>query len=183
MTYEPTEFWTAHGPFIAGPGAASPEHVEAETILGALLPSLGPIADVLDVGCGRGRLAGLLADVLPDAHYSGIDIGEAQVAATQLVRPEGDLYHSSLQDFTPGRRRWDLVLVSEVLMHIPPEDIEAAVLKLVSLSSRWIVAVEWTEPVPPPIAEWNWIHDYRALFGSVHQAIPTNLQTVFVVRR
>ena len=47
--------------------------------------------------------------------------------------------------------------------------------------SRWIVAVEWTVPVPPPIAEWKWIHDYRALLGPVDQAIPTHLQTVFLV--
>ena len=84
MTFNPRTYWPAMGPWLAGPGAVSPEHIQVEAILMDLLPSLNPIHSVLDVGCGSGRLASLLGDALPAAHYTGLDIGLAQVEATQL---------------------------------------------------------------------------------------------------
>ena len=181
MTFNPDTYWPAQGPYIAGPGAASPEHVRAEELLREIIPTLGPIESVVDLGCGRGRLAALLLDVLPAASYTGVDIGEAQVAATSKVRPEGDFYVSRLQDFDPDRQ-WDLVLCSEVLMHVPPADIQAVCDKLKKLAKRWVLTVDWTVPVPPPIAPWNWLYDYRDLFGSVEREIPTDRQTIFIIR-
>ena len=46
---------------------------------------------------------------LPSAHYTGLDIGLAQVQATEAVRPDGNVYHSPIQDFD-SKHRFDLVL-------------------------------------------------------------------------
>lgn len=173
-------YWRANGKYIAGPGAVSDEHKLVESILAAMLPNLGA-KDVLDVGCGRGRLADLLKRSMPDVAYAGVDIGEAQIAATKLIRPDGEFYLSRLQDFAP-LREWDLVLASEVLMHIPPNDIGAVCDKLKGLARKWIVTIDWTEPVPEPIAPWNWLYDYPALFGSVEKAIPVYQQTIYFIR-
>lgn len=181
MTFSPDAYWRGMGKWLAGPGAATPEHRAAEALLSELLPGLGHIRDVLDVGCGRGRLASLLLDVLPAAKYSGVDIGSEQVVATFKVRPDGEMYLSRLQDFAP-ERRWDLVIVSEVLMHIPPDDIEAVCMKVKGLARKWLVTVDWTEPLAVPIAEHNWLYDYPALFGTVERTIPTGLQSIFVIR-
>lgn len=180
MTFDPDAYWRSQGEWLAGPGAASPEHKLAEVVLREVLNSLGPIDSVLDVGCGRGRLASLLLDLMPKTKYSGLDIGAAQVAATAKVRPNGKFYESRIQDFEPFRK-WDLVLVSEVLMHIPPADIQAVCNKLRTLARKWIVTVDWTEPIPGPIAEENWLHDYPALFNGVQRQEKIGLQSVFVV--
>jgi len=176
------QYWKDSGPYLAGPKHISIEHQRVQALLTDLLPTLGPIEDVLEVGCGRGRVAHLLKEVLPGAKYTGMDIGDAQVAATKLVRPDGDFYTSRLQDFAPDRQ-WDLVVVSEVLMHIPPADIAEACLRVKDLARRWVVTVDWTEPLgDAPIAEWNWLYDYPALFGSVERIIPIGLQSIFVIR-
>ena len=184
MTFNPRTYWPAMGPWLAGPGAVSPEHIKIEEILSNLLPSLNPIHSVLDVGCGRGRLASLLGEVLPSAHYTGLDIGEAQTQATQAVRPDGAVFTVPIQDFDP-KHRYDLILCSEVLMHIPRNEIEAVVSKLLKMAKKYIILIEWTEPIGDvPAAEWNWIHDYRSLFGVErieHEQVHA-LQTIFLIR-
>lgn len=184
MTFDPRTYWPAMGPWLAGPGAVSPEHIKIEGILSDLLPSLEPIRSVLDVGCGRGRLASMLADVLPKAAYTGLDIGEAQVQATAAVRPDGAIYLSPIQDWGAGRY-FDLVLCSEVLMHIPPNEIEAVAKKLLKMATKYVCLIEWTEPLGGiPAAEWNWIHDYPALFGEERIEYHTlhHLQSIILIR-
>jgi SAM-dependent methyltransferase len=184
MVFNPRTYWPAMGPWLAGPGAVSPEHIALESILVNLLPSLNPISSVLDVGCGRGRLASLLGEVLPSAHYTGLDIGLAQVQATEAVRPDGNVYHTPIQDFDP-KHRFDLVLSSEVLMHIPPNEIEQVAHKMSTIASKYILLIEWTEPIGDVVpAEWNWIHDYRALFGEERIELERihALQSIFLIR-
>lgn len=180
--WEPRKYWSDMGPWLAGPGAATREHKDTERLLRTELRKLAPISNVLDVGCGRGRLAAVLAKVLPKAHYTGIDVGLDQGVAVMNVRPDGVFYQSALQDFDPGQK-WDLVLVSEVLMHIPPDEIERAVDRLFKLSSKWIVAVEWTEPMPGvEPAYWNWIHDYAGMFGDhIVRSTKSHAQTLYVI--
>lgn len=181
MGFDPERYWAAQGPYLAT-ASVSDEHIEVEQILRKLLSTLSDeIHSVIDVGCGGGRLAAMLKDVLPDAYYSGVDLAEAQLHRTADVRPNGSFYLSRLQDFEPGKT-WDLALCSEVLLHIPPSDIQQAVRNL-SLLSPLLVLVDWTKPVRGPIAEWNWLHDYRTLFsGKIEREIKSGLQTVFVIR-
>lgn len=183
-TEQAAQYWKDSGPYLAGPDAVSPDHAVVQELLRDLLPTLGHIDDVVDLGCGRGRIASLLLDVLPSAKYTGVDVGEAQVEATRLVRPDGDFYTSRLQDFEPDRQ-WDLVIISEVLMHIPPSDIEAVCHKVKGLARKWVVTIDWTAPLGDvPIADWNWLHPYEQMFGpdSVEREIPTGLQSIFVIR-
>jgi len=164
--YDPPSYWTEHGPSIVRQRGTSQEHRAVEAYLEQLLPTLYDVRSVLDVGCGGGRLASLLLDVLPDARYTGVDIGESQVEQTQKVRPDGTVYHSALQDFTPGRK-FDLIIASEVLMHIPPREIWLACTRLRQMHAEagYIINVDWSQPLGDntPIASWNWIHDYRKL--------------------
>lgn len=182
--FNPRTYWPQMGAWLAGPGAVSPEHIFIEGLLGNLLPSLNPIHSVLDVGCGRGRLAALLGEVLPAAHYSGLDIGEAQAQATQAVRPDGTVYVTPIQEFDM-RHRYDLVLVSEVLMHIPPNEIAGVCKQLLKLATKYIVLIEWTQPIGDVVpAEINWIHDYRSMFGNDRIELENihALQSIFLIR-
>lgn len=182
MTFDPRTYWPAMGPWLAGPGAVSPEHIRIEQLLTDLLPSLNPIHSVLDVGCGRGRLAALLKDVLPAAKYTGVDIGEAQTQATQAVRPDGAVYTVPIQDFDT-KHTFDLILCSEVLMHIPPYEMPEVADRLIRMATKAIVLIEWTQPIGDvPAAEWNWIHDYRSLFPNITQETVHALQSIFIIR-
>lgn len=184
MIFDPDAYWTANGPHLAPPGHSSPEQAVVEDELAVMLADLqdsyGQIQSVCDVGCGQGRLADFLERELPQAKYTGVDLAQAQINGTRAVRPDGDFYLSRLQDFQP-ERMWDLVLASEVLLHIPPADIKLACDNLKAITRRYLITIDWTQPVNGPIAEWNWLHDYEELLHPDVE-IQTNLQSIFLCR-
>ena len=186
MIFDADAYWRSMGKWLAGPGAMTPEHKVAEERLSVVLAGIDDdVVDVLDVGCGRGRLATLLRDVLPLARYYGVDVGPDQVQATAEARPDGTIVLSRIQDFAPGRK-WDLVLCSEVLMHIPPADIEAVASVLLGLTRRYLLMIEWVpEPAEllQPIAPENWPHDYEGLFGPFAHVERLSRQNLMLVKR
>jgi hypothetical protein len=50
------------------------------------------------------------------------------------------------------------------------------------MSRRWVVSLDWSEPIAGPIAPWNALYDYRSLYGdrlvSAERVGP--LQSVYV---
>lgn len=180
MTFDPDFYWTAQGSALARE-SVSPEHKETELILRSLLRQRIALQSVIDVGCGMGRLAKVLAEELPDVKYTGLDLGQEQLDGTREVRPDGEFFLARLQDFIPDKR-WDLAICSEVLLHIPPLDIKYAVLNLERLAP-WLIVVDWTESVSGPIAEWNWLYDYDKLFrrSEIVERYRVGLQTVFLI--
>lgn len=97
--------------------------------MAALLDGLGvdptkTSLDVLDAGCGNGRLASFLADALPHpVSYLGVDSSLALLAqaaqrsqVNELI--EADILSSTLDDQLQ-ERRFDLVTSFGVLHHVP----------------------------------------------------------------
>lgn len=184
MSYDPVPFWDSLAPALAGPGAGSPEHERQEAALERLLRPL-KWQSVLEVGIGGGRISDLLHRIRPDADYTGIDIGQTQLDAGYRVWPDGTFELSPIQSFKAGDRKWDLVIASEVLMHVKPAAIKKAVANVLAASRRHVVIVEW-DPTPAelerPIAEWNFAHDYRALLGAIASETKTDRQVIFHVK-
>jgi trans-aconitate methyltransferase len=177
--YQPEEFWKALGPDLAPPGGSSPEQAAVEKELIFLLGELEEIGSVVDVGCGQGRLAALLAEALPKATYSGVDLAAAQLEGTRKVRPDGTFFLSTLQNFQPDQQ-WDLAICSEVLMHIPPADMQQAADRLKALARKYVITVDWTKPLHVKIAPWNWLHAYREYLGEPDVEIPSGDQSLFL---
>ena len=185
MIFDPEAYWTANGPHLSPPGSEGPEQAavlkEMTILLSDLQDSYGQIQSVLDVGCGQGRLAYWLAEELPQAAYTGMDLAGAQISGTMKVRPDGDFYTERLQDFHPDRK-WDLVIASEVLLNIKPDEIELACQRLLAVTGKYLLTVDWTQPLGDlPIAEWNWLHDYQSLLEPDVE-IQSGLQSIFLKR-
>lgn len=184
MTYDPVPFWNAYADKLAGPGAASPEHERQEAALERLLKPLR-WATVLEVGVGGGRIAALLRRIRPTAAYAGLDIGTVQLDAGRRIWPDGDFRLCAIESFTP-ERTWDLVIASEVLMHVKPRAVRRAVRNVLAASSRHVVIVEWV-PLPGeleanPTAPWNFPHDYEAMLPGAN-AIRTDRQVIYHIRK
>lgn len=178
--FDPDAYWTAQGPSLAPPGSEGPEQAAVLKEISLLLDELRPIQSVLDVGCGQGRMAHFLQSEIPEASYSGMDLAQSQLDGTRKVRPDGTYHLSRLQDFTPDRK-WDLVLASEVLLHIPPQDIALACARLLDVTGRYLITVDWTRPLQGKIAPWNWLHDYQTLLEPDVEIEVYN-QSVFLKR-
>jgi hypothetical protein len=98
--------------------------------------------------------------------------------------------------------KYDLIFAGEVLLHIPPEEIEEVIAKLLSLTAKSFVHVDAYPPMagqlhyPYPTrtgcisvsrSRWTYVHPYPAIYRILrvdryYEIIPPhNRQTVFVV--
>lgn len=87
---------------------------------------------VLEIGCGEGFVLDYLAKRQPEVAYTGADLSRAAVTMGRQITARGIAYtcaHGGQMPFPD--RSFDLVLLSEVLEHIPgPEQVLAEAIRL-----------------------------------------------------
>ena len=90
----------------------------ATTIVG-----LGSFDTVVEVGCGEGALLTRVMDGLgPDASAVGIDIAANPGHGYTGRNKHVEFRQADVADVVAEGRRFDLVVISDVLHHIPPPD-------------------------------------------------------------
>ncbi len=123
---------------------------------------------VLDVGCGFGLITKELHKHFPDVLIHGIDISPHQIRQANIsIHPcdyKVTFTTSSFQDFTPYKT-YDLVLSTSLLMHIPSRDINNVLNKMVDLSSKYIVNMDWTTTNSRMFEPHCYSHDYYTLYN------------------
>lgn len=109
----------------ATPGQASPGRALTEAWIRQRLPRLLDPANsvsILEIGCGSGRMARILAEMGFRGAYHGIDIGDRfdtapiEGLATRFTQ-------SDIHAFDPGDQRFDLILSVSALEHIPEDTV------------------------------------------------------------
>jgi 2-polyprenyl-3-methyl-5-hydroxy-6-metoxy-1,4-benzoquinol methylase len=114
--------------------------------LAATIAGLGSFRTVIDIGCGEGALLSRLMDAIgPDASAIGIDIAPNPGHGYTGSNPHVTFRQTSVADVVAEDRTFDLVVVSDVLHHIPPSDRLAFLESCRDLlaSSGTIVVKEW----------------------------------------
>lgn len=164
IAYDPASYWRQRGETYEAKFREEHYRAQEQALVNVLVGF--DFGSVLEVGCGFGRIGELVAGLRPDATYTGIDLSPAMLEGARARVPGAELVESSLLDFKPGRD-YDLVLAVEVLMHVPPVDIERSVRKLLSLTGRNLVTLDWTTPLPrKKTSAHNFLHDYPALLKA-----------------
>lgn len=183
--YDPVAYWTAAG---SDPGhleheshfTRSPVYRRQEEALLDVLRTLS-FSSILEAGCGFGRITGLVHRAFRQRPYRGFDLSPERVAAARRRVPEAELQVASILSYEGLSA--DLVLAVEVLMHVPPAELERTVARLVGLSHRYLVTLDWSQEVEGEIAPWNFRHDYLAVYdGLPMRQYQLDLQSIFVVR-
>jgi len=78
-----------------------------------LIAGVAPHPTVLDIGCGSGRLAQLLAPVGPPARYVGLDLSRAALQRAQALGLGGcEFVHGDFETWLPTER-FDVVVFNE----------------------------------------------------------------------
>jgi 2-polyprenyl-3-methyl-5-hydroxy-6-metoxy-1,4-benzoquinol methylase len=130
-----------------------------------------PISTVLEVGAGTGRMTKIMLEELPDIEkYYIVDIKapikeltdlfprhiEVGIAEHDIIGKEFDLLFRGKQ--------YDMILASEVFMHIKPEDIDSVLTRLTNLLAPegLIINIDWYHQKEP--SEWCYIHDYEKMY-------------------
>jgi SAM-dependent methyltransferase len=179
-TYESKSYWTDRGERYRD------EHTKRtlreryafflqERALLAYLRKL-EFASVLEVGCGYGRITRKVYDAFRKPTVA-LDLSPHQVENARRLcgaRPI-DLRVGSIFSLPFPDESQDLVLVSEVLMHLPPAEITSALEEVLRVAKRHVVHVDWREEPyggfreagsPPYCFE----HDYARLYGELGEA-------------
>lgn len=104
------------------------------------------IGSVIEFGTNRGLNLQALHHLLPNAHLRGVEINEAAHRAVSALGI-ADVWHGSIFDYDITEPA-DLVLAKGVLIHLNPDMLEIAYDKLFSASRRYILIVEYYNPVP-----------------------------------
>ena len=137
----------------------------------ALYEEQKPIETVLEVGAGTGRITKIVLQELTSIEkYYIMDIKspikqlldlfprhiEVGIAEHDIIGKEFDLLFNN--------RQFDLIVASEVFMHIKPDDIESMLKGLTSLLAPQglIINIDWYYQPEP--STWCYIHDYEKIY-------------------
>ena len=159
MTYEPVAYWRERGKVYQRdfrPARYRDQEAALDRILRSFL-----FASVLDVGCGFGRIGELVYAINPDVAYLGVDLSPDQIAAARKLLPLSArfaLVDARRLDLTA---RYDLVISSEMLMHVPPTDVADVAFRLRRIG-RHVVTVDWDAP-GKTAGSYCFGHDYEEL--------------------
>lgn len=223
--YEPASFWSEPPPGVLGPWDplnpdASPAHQDQERALLSVIRqsrAFNPVT-IFEAGCGEGRLTKFFRTYFPGSEYYAIDISERQLNLARRQNPDakfsqaditqlGPRIHEAYED--PSFEGYDLVIASEVLMHIKPPEVLVALSNLISLTNAvhgLLITIDWV-PItgelvslkrkakanpnpdlygPNGIAYWNFHHLYQRLIpkagGTLGSTTRTGRQVIHVIR-
>ena len=179
MSYIPHEYWFKHGRTYKDEFRYNKNFELQEKILIDYLKDVSSsFSSVLEVGCGFGRITKLLLSNFPNiTEYLAIDLSPDQIEnAKELIRkgtemkgqdPTVTFMVSDIQSFQI-QKKYDLVIASEVLMHILASEIEEVIAKLVSMSNEHVVNIDWYEQQKPNrAAPHNFIHQYEKIYRNM----------------
>ena len=185
MSYIPHEYWFNHGKTYKKDFRYNKNFELQEKILIDYLKnnvSSSSFSSVLEVGCGFGRITKLLLSNFPHIReYLAIDLSPDQIEnAKELIKPAIETKEqvpnltflvSDIQSLQI-QKEYDLVMASEVLMHILPSEIAEVMSKLISMSSEHVVNIDWYEQQPPSkAAPHNFIHQYEKLYRNMPEVL------------
>jgi SAM-dependent methyltransferase len=193
VSYNPSEYWHERGKIYKKNFHYDQNKRMQEEVLIAHLNNIsGSFSSVLELGCGFGRITQLLltnynsiteylaVDISPDQ----IDNAKSLLSSTKLS-PELklDFLVSDIQSLRLDKE-YDLVILSEVLLHILPTDIDSIIKKLIALSKKHIMNIDWYEETPPKShASHNFIHQYEALYKKYTDASTTTIKRIPIKRK
>lgn len=130
------------------------------------------MADVLEVGCGRGCTLAALARMgpWPDGVF-GIEINADAVALARKLVPQARIYECNALDAHPYPEA-DLVVTCGFLVHVPPEHLPGVYARLAAAARRYLLLMEYHAPRPREIqyrdGVWCGARDFAGELLAAH---------------
>ena len=117
------------------------------------LKNTNNIKTCIEFGSNIGMNIKALQKLFPNQEQHAIEINKDAVSYLKKVIPEANIINDSIINFKPFKK-WDLVLIKGVLIHINPEMLQKVYLSLVNSCSKYLLINEYYNPKPVTI-------DYR----------------------
>ena len=174
MSYNPGEYWKERGKVYKQNFRYDKNFKLQEEILTDYLKKYS-FSTVLEVGCGFGRVTRLLLSTFPQIkEYFAFDLSPHQIENAKLniqdvngAKEKIEFMVSDIQSFQSDKK-YDLVISSEVFMHVLPSEINEVIRKLINYSSEHVCNIDWYEEKTPRKAEsFNFIHNYEKIYQDI----------------
>jgi len=176
--YNPTEYWQERGKvykknFIYDHDKRLQEEFLIKHLDDNIFTDNQSIESVLELGCGFGRITKLLTTRYSSIkEYLAVDLSPDQIEnAKKYVDSTNNnltFYLSDIQSLNTNNKKYDLVILSEVLLHVLPAEIDSLIKKIITLSKKHIVNIDWYEDNLPSDykkrATYNFIHQYETIY-------------------
>lgn len=150
--------------------------------LKALYPNQKPIDTVLEVGAGTGRMTKIVVEELNPKYYGIWDLDIKKDGFPFKIASDihqGDITTAAYRGDPPrGPDSYDLILASEVFMHIKPIDISITIqyLSMLLAPQGMIINIDWYYQPEP--STWCYIHDYEKMYreeNGLHPVFEANI--------
>jgi 2-polyprenyl-3-methyl-5-hydroxy-6-metoxy-1,4-benzoquinol methylase len=127
---------------------------------------IGTPASLLDVGCGRGLLLQTLRSHGWDGTYEGFDASRYVIGQARKINdPKARWAVDTFERFDPGNRKWDTIVIAEVIYYIVLADVRRQIFRyrdMLSPTGRLLVR----------------IHDFRKFNQYVHETVGAGARQV-----
>jgi len=160
--YVPKTYWEERGKGYSVGIANVKQDVEH---LAACISAVNP-ASILDVGSGWGRIYSVLQrhDLVDAGMYFMVDISDSM--RHHCREKTGIMPDPWDGKFLPyADHSFDMVLSFQVMLHVPPTDVERFLAEHVRVSRRWIY-IATAGIVRKPLARHCFSHDYVKLLAA-----------------
>lgn len=135
------------------------------------------ISSVLEVGAGTGRMTKIMLEEFLDdiIYYDIVDINKENLnkVMDNLGTEMALMTYPVVADITDEEfdislrgKQYDIVLASEIFMHIKPEDIEMVLKRVIRLLAPkgLIINIDWFFEPNALSGGWCFIHDYHKMY-------------------
>jgi SAM-dependent methyltransferase len=193
LSYNPSEYWHERGKvYQKNFRYDDNKRLQEEFLIDYLNVISGTFKSVLELGCGFGRITKLLLSNYSNiTEYLAVDISPHQIENAKSLLSSMNLSDKVKLDFMVSDiqslnldKKYDLVILSEVLLHILPNEIDSIIKKLLSLSNKNIINIDWYEDNPPEEhAPHNFIHQYETLYKRYTDSSKTMIKRIPIKKK
>jgi pseudaminic acid biosynthesis-associated methylase len=105
------------------------------------------IKSCIEFGANIGLNLSAIKLLYPGMEAHAIEINSIAAKKLENIISTGEIYNQSILEFIP-KRKWDLVLIKGVLIHINPDELPIVYDKLVDSCGKYLLVAEYYNPVP-----------------------------------
>lgn len=128
-----------------------PEFIAAKIdMFSKALKVAGKFDTIIELGANRGLNADALKVMFPNTLYSGVEIGDKAYSFLEQNPNVDECHHVSIHEFTI-ETKYDLAMISGVMIHLNPETLADVYRLLATLSKRYVLIAEYYNPTPVEI--------------------------------
>lgn len=124
--------------FAAFPNSLNDRHHNWElSILKRFFPKNKKRVNVLDLGCGYGRLSCLLSKAFKNAYFYGVDVAEEYVDIyNQKLKGKGKAILADVKNLPLKTQEFDFILMVAILTYMTDEEIKSLIEKIKNIAQN-----------------------------------------------